>query len=171
MSILQWLPRSRERRTRELADELRAPLEMAEADRVARGESPNDAAAGARREFGNVGLVQEISRDEWGRLGVWAERLGQDARFALRTLRRAPGFAAVAILTIALGIGATTAIFSVVDATLVHPLPYPNPGQFGNGIPCTETDTRHVTPSGSPRGDRWTPRAGPGRALRRQRRA
>ena len=130
MSLFDVLPWSRQRRTRELADELRAHLEMAEADRVARGDSPGAAAAGARREFGNVGLVQEVSRDEWGRLGLWVERLGQDVRFALRSLRRAPGFATVSIVTIALGVGATTAIYSVVDATLVHPLPYPNAGQL-----------------------------------------
>lgn len=100
---------------------------MAKADRIARGEAPGDAEAAARREFGNVGLVQEVSRDEWGRGGMWLERLAQDVRFALRMLRRAPGFATVSILTIALGIGATTAIFSVVDATLLHPLPYRDP--------------------------------------------
>jgi putative ABC transport system permease protein len=124
-----WLSR-RARQTEELADELRAHLEMAEADRVARGESPGDAAAGARREFGNVGLVQELARDQWGRIGMWFEQLDQDVRFALRSLRRSPGFATVAILTISLGIGSTTAIFSVVNATLLHPLPYPHPEQL-----------------------------------------
>ena len=130
MSILEWLPWVRTRRSDELADELRAHLEMAEADRVARGELPEEAAANARREFGNVGLVQEISRDEWGGGAMWLERLGQDVRFALRTLRRAPGFAAAACLTIAVGLAATTAIFSVVNATLVHPLPYPHAEQL-----------------------------------------
>lgn len=130
MSILEWLPWVRNRRSKELADEIRAHLEMAEADRIARGESPSDAEAGARREFGNVGLVQEISRDEWGSGALWLERALQDVRFALRILRRAPGFAAVTILTIALGIGATTALFSVVDATLLRPLPYPGAGQL-----------------------------------------
>ena len=125
MSLFDWLPWMRERRTAELAEEMRTHLEMAEADRVARGESPSEAASNARREFGNVGLVQEIARDEWGGVGLWIERLTQDVRFALRVLRRAPGFATVAALTIAVCIGATTAIFSVVDATLLHPLPYP----------------------------------------------
>jgi putative ABC transport system permease protein len=130
MSLFDWLPWARARRSEELADELRAHLEMAEADRIARGEPREEAAANARREFGNVGLVQEIARDEWGRGAMWLERLGQDVRFALRTLRRAPGFATAACLTIAVGIGATTAIFSVVNATLVHPLPYPHAEQL-----------------------------------------
>jgi predicted permease len=130
MSVLDWLPWVRERRTRELADELREHLEMAAEDFAARGESPHDAAAHARREFGNVGLVQEIARDNWSGGGMWMERFGQDVRFAMRMLRKAPGFTMTAILTIAIGIGATTAIFSVVDATLLHPLPYPHPEQL-----------------------------------------
>lgn len=130
MSVLDWFTWLRERRTAELADELQVHLEMAQADRIARGESPRDAGANARREFGNVGLVQEVARDEWNGFGLAAERLGQDARFAVRMLRRSPGFAALGVVTIALGIGASTAIFSVVRATLIHPLPYPHPEQL-----------------------------------------
>jgi putative ABC transport system permease protein len=127
-SFLDWLPWVRERRTRELADELRAHLEIATAERIARGESPADAAANARREFGNAGLVQEVARDRWG--GIALERFVQDVRVALRMFRRAPAFTAIAVLTVALGIGATSAIFGVVDATLIHPLPYPHAEQL-----------------------------------------
>jgi len=130
MRFLELFARRRARRTDELAEELRTHLELAAADRVARGESPTEAAANARREFGNSGLVLDISRDQWSGFGNWLERLGQDVRIALRVLRRTPGFSTVAILTIALGIGATTAIFSVVNATLLHPLPYPRAGQL-----------------------------------------
>jgi len=125
MRVLNWLPWRRARLTGELADELRAHLAMATRDRIARGESPADASVNARREFGNVGLAQEISRDEWGAGGQWIEHLGQDVRFALRMLRRASAFTTVVIVTIALGIGATTAIFSVVDSVVLKPLPYP----------------------------------------------
>jgi hypothetical protein len=86
VSLNDWLPWVRERRTRELGDELRAHLEMAEADRIARGESASDAAARARREFGNVGLVEEVAREQWA--GIALERFGQDVRVALRMLRR-----------------------------------------------------------------------------------
>jgi predicted permease len=130
MNILEWLPWVRERRTAELADELDAHLEMAVANRVARGESPADAAANARRELGNPGLVQEVARDQWSGAGAWIEQLAQDVRFALRVLRQSPVFAVAAILTIALGVGATAAVFSVVDATLLHPLPYPHAEQL-----------------------------------------
>src|SRR5215471_15507938 len=87
------------------------------------GLGADEARAAARRAFGNVTLRQEQSyeRHRW----MWFERIVQDARYAVRTWRQAPGLALISVLTIALGTGATTAIFSVVDATLLHPLPYP----------------------------------------------
>jgi predicted permease len=113
------------RRDDDLRDELRAHLDMATADRVARGEPPADAAAHARRELGNVGQIQEAARDVWG--GRWLLQAVQDVRYALRVFRRNPGFALVAVLSLALGIGANTALFQVIDAVRLRALPIADP--------------------------------------------
>lgn len=113
-----------QRKDEELNAEIQSHLDEAIRDRIARGETPDEARANALREFGNVGLVKEVTRAMWG--WAWLEALGQDLRFGLRMLRKNPGFSLIAILTLALGIGANTTIFSAIESLILHPFAFPN---------------------------------------------
>src|ERR1035437_4594395 len=118
----------RKRSDQELDEELQAHLAMATRDRIERGEDPQAAALAARREFGNRALIQETTREMWG----WSAltTFWQDVRYALRGMRRSPGFTAVVVLSMALGIGANTAIFSLINALMLRTLPVHDPGRL-----------------------------------------
>ena len=121
MRLLDLLPWRRDHRADLLREEIDSHLRIDTDTRIARGEAPADAAANARKDFGNRALVHELTRDAWA--GVWLERLWQDLRFGARTLRRTPGFTVVAVLCLTLGIGANAAVLSWMEGILLRPYP------------------------------------------------
>ncbi len=113
---------------RSLDEEMRLHMEMRRDRLEAAGLSPDDAREAARRRFGNPLRLREESIDAWG--WRWLEQLGQDVRFAARTLRKSPGFTATVVLTLAMATGATTSIFGIVNGVLLRPLPFPDPDRL-----------------------------------------
>lgn len=153
--FFQFPWRSRTQIARDVDAELAFHLEMRVGELVAQGMSPDDASVRARDEFGDIEFTRAYCRDAdraADRSQRTADRLGelrQDMAYAWRTLRRSPGFAVVSILTLALAIGANTAIFSVAQSVLLKPLPYGTPGSLvGMSESHSKDPTQHVGLSG-----------------------
>jgi MacB-like periplasmic core domain len=130
----------------DLDDEIRQHIELETQENIDRGLTPEEARYAAIRKFGNVMRVKEDARDVW--TVAWAEQFLQDVRFALRQLRKSLGFTAVAVFTLALGIGATTAIFSFADLLLDHPASLPQLNRLLSvGEMRSDGEEAHLSPA------------------------
>src|SRR5262245_9598851 len=146
MFITSWLSSlwrnvvHRNRVDRELDDELRAAFELIVDEKIRTGLDPREARRAAMLELGQPASIKEHIKDV--RSGARLETIAQDVRYGLRLLRRDPLFAAIAALSLALGIGANGAVFSLADALLLRPLPVPNPGAVVTLSGATPNDER-----------------------------
>jgi putative ABC transport system permease protein len=126
-SIVRWIAH-RNRAEQDLDEELQAFVEMAAAAEIRDGATPAEARRVAVLQLG--GLQQAKERVRAGRHGAWLDEVGQDVRYALRRCARNPSFSAIVVVTLALGIGANSAMFAIADAALLRPLPFPNPDRL-----------------------------------------
>ena len=127
---MRWWPnwKGTAKRDADLERELLSDLELEEEEQRERGLSAEEARSAARRAFGNTTLIREQTRAVWS--WVWMERLVRDVKYGTRTLLRSPEFAIVSVLVMALGIGATTSLFTMVRAVLLRPLPFRDSGKL-----------------------------------------
>jgi hypothetical protein len=116
------------KRDADLERELRSDLELEEEEQREQGLSPEEAPYAARRAFGNPTLIREHTRAAWG--WSWLEQFLRDVKYGARTLLRSPGFSLISVLVMAVGIGATTSLFTVVRAVLLRPLPFRDSGKL-----------------------------------------